>query len=248
MRKTRMIMGMPVTLEIIDPGSEEMFEPVFAYFHAIDHRFSPFKEDSELSALNQGRIGFEKASHEMHEVLALAEKTRLASDGYFDARRPDGKLDPSGIVKGWAIRNAARTLIEAGVENFFVDAGGDIQSHGHNEEGKCWRVGIANPFSLNEIVNVIYPRGAGVATSGSTVRGNHIYDPHAPERPLAEIVSLTVVASDVLEADRFATAAFAMGLRGIYFIESRPGLEAYSIDRHGIATFTSGFEAYTEPC
>jgi len=51
---------------------------------------------------------------------------------------------------------------------------------------------------------------------------------------------MTVVARDVYEADRFATAAFAMGLEGIGFIESIPGLEGYAIDCKGIATMSSG--------
>ena len=51
-----------------------------------------------------------------------------------------------------------------------------------------------------------------------------------------------MIGPDVYEADRFATAAFAMGAHGIQFIERRPGLEGYQIDRNGIATFTSGFE------
>jgi thiamine biosynthesis lipoprotein len=58
-------------------------------------------------------------------------------------------------------------------------------------------------------------------------------------------VSITVIGPDVLEADRFATAAFAMGKGGIAFIENLPGFEGYAIDAQGIATMTSGFGAYT---
>lgn len=47
------------------------------------------------------------------------------------------------------------------------------------------------------------------------------------------------------EADRYATAAFAMGRAGIHFIEDMPGFEGYLIDSDGIATMTSGFEDHT---
>ena len=166
------------------------------------------------------------------------------SDGYFDIKTPAGPLDPSGIVKGWAVLNAARRLAAAGVSSYFVDAGGDIASAGVSETGEPWRVGIRNPFDESKIVKVLVPRGAGVATSGSSVRGAHIYNPHRPDAPLDRIVSLTVIGPDVLEADRFATAAFAMGEAGIGFIERRPGLEGYAIDRDGIATFTGGIDRY----
>ena len=51
----------------------------------------------------------------------------------------------------------------------------------------------------------------------------------------------------MLEADRFATAAFAMGRDGICFIEQTPGLEGYVVDGNGRATLTSGFGAYCAP-
>ena len=72
----------------------------------------------------------------------------------------------------------------------------------------------------------------------------HIYNPHAPEQALGDIVSLTIIGPDVLEADRFATGAFAMGADGIQFIERQAGLEGYAIDAAGIATMTSGFGAF----
>ncbi|TIX91826.1 MAG: FAD:protein FMN transferase, partial [Mesorhizobium sp.] len=96
--------------------------------------------------------------------------------------------------------------------------------------GHDWSVGIRNPFNAQEIVKIVYPRGRGLATSGTYVRGHHIYNPHAIDSPIQDIVSLTVIGADVLEADRFATAAFAMGRDGILFIERTPGLEGYVID------------------
>ena len=133
-----------------------------------------------------------------------------------------------------------------GYSTFYVDAGGDIQSHGVNTKGEKWSVGIRNPFNLKEIVKVIYPRGSGVATSGTYIRGQHIYNPHAPEEVLDDIVSLTVIGPDVLDVDRFSTGAFAMGREGINFIEKLPDFEGYAIDSKGIATLTSGFETYTK--
>ena len=177
-------------------------------------------------------------------MLALAACTKCETNGYFEIRRPDGILDPSGIVKGWAIRNAARLIHSCGARNFFIDAGGDIQAVGKNPEGEDWTIGIRNPFNECEIIKAIAPKGRGVATSGSYVRGRHIYDPHRPGRPIEGIVSVTVIGSDVLEADRFATAAFAMGSAGIGFLEELPAVEGYVVDPHGMATQTSGFGAF----
>lgn len=246
MKETRIIMGMPVTVEIVDPEADASdLEAAFSYFDEVDKRFSPYKSESEVSLINAGRIRGEEYSPEMKEILSLAEKTKEETSGYFNIHQPDGKLDPSGLVKGWAIKNAAELLKKNGWKNFYVEAGGDIQVSGKNAEGQSWSVGIRNPFKPDEIVKVVHLKdGEGMATSGTYARGAHIYNPLNPSEPLNEIVSLTVIGPDVYEADRFATAAFAMGRKGIEFIEKRPELEGYAIHRDGAAIITSAFNKF----
>jgi len=239
------MMGMPITVDL-GGATGDLVGKVFDYFDDVDRRFSTYRADSEISAINRGDIPVCDWSGQMIDVMRIAEQTRRETAGYFDIHRPDGALDPSGIVKGWAIRNAAEIIRRAEVGDFFIEAGGDIQSCGRNASGRDWSVGIRNPFHTDEIVKVVYPRGHGVATSGTYARGQHIYNPRAAHDPISDIVSLTVIGSDVLEADRFATAAFAMGRDGILFIEQTPGLEGYLIDSNRRATPTSGFGAFCQ--
>jgi thiamine biosynthesis lipoprotein len=248
MRETRTIMGMPISLAVLDEGVRQQdLEAVFAEFAAVDAQFSPFKDDSEISRINRGEIAENRFTPRMREIVALCKKTKQETGGYFDIGRPDGTIDPCGMVKGWAIKNAARQLVDMGFSNFCVAAGGDIQCHGRNDEGGEWTVGIRNPFLRNEIVKVLQPKGHGVATSGNYIRGDHIYNPHTGRYGADDIVSLTVIGPDVLEADRYATAAFAMGRKGIHFIEGTPGLEGYEIDSAGMARMTGGLKKYL-PC
>ena len=186
-------------------------------------------------------------SPDMREVFKLSEETRKITNGYFDIRTPEGKYDTSGMVKGWAIFNAAKILQREGLKDFYIDAGGDIQACGMNEKGEPWLVGIRSPFNPEtEIIKVLSIENKGVATSGTYVRGGHICDPHTKAPIESDIVSLTVIGSNVYEADRFATATFAMGKAGIDFIERLDGFEGYSIDKNGTATITSGFENYVK--
>ena len=246
MKQTRTdIMGMPITVEIVGESvPDEHFAAVFAYFEAVDARFSTYKNGSEITRINRGEISKPKQSPEMSEVFALAEKTKEEANGYFDIKNPDGLLDPSGIVKGWAIQKAANLLEKRGVKNFYIDAGGDIEARGVNDENQPWKIGIRNPFKPAEIVKNVQLSNAGIATSGTYIRGFHIYNPRSPETVLDEIVSISVIGPNIYEADRFATAAFAMGRQGILFIESLDGLEGYSIDAYGQATYTSNFNNY----
>ncbi len=248
MKQTRLIMGMPITVEIVDSTAiEKSIEKAFSYFQYIDDTFSTYKPESEISAINRGALKENEYSDDMKTIFALAEETKISTNGYFDIRTQDGSYDPSGIVKGWAIHNVGKLLKDEGYENFYVDAGGDIESHGKNSKGGDWSVGIQNPFNKKEIIKIIYPRGKGVATSGTYIRGDHIHNPKENNTPITEIVSLTVIGPNVYEADRFATGAFAMGKEGVKFIEQLDGFEAYMINKEGIATMTSGFEFYTKP-
>jgi thiamine biosynthesis lipoprotein len=257
-KQTRILMGMPVTVDVVDAAdepvggtsvagnrliSDSVMDEVFDYFTYVDEKFSTYKDASEISRINRGELKIEEASEDMKIIFMLAEQTRAESNGYFDIRH-NGIIDPSGIVKGWAIYNAAEILRKKGFVNFYVDAGGDIQVGGTNHQGEKWRVGIRNPFHMDEIVKILSVTDCGVATSGTYVRGQHIYNPKNNGQAITDILSLTVIGPDVYEADRFATAAFAMGRAGIDFIESLPGFEGYMIDKDRQATYTTGFSRY----
>jgi len=237
-------MGMPVTLDLVD-GSANDLEAAFARFVEVDEAFSTYKPQSEIERAKRGDILPPDYSDELRQILELAEQTKRESDGYFDIG-PFEHCDPSGIVKGWAVRGVANLLKERGVRSFYVEAGGDIQLAGSGPAPIGWTVGIRNPFNDQEIVKSLSLTDKGVATSGTYARGEHIYNPKTGT-PVTEIVGLTIIGPDIYEADRFATAAFAMGKAGISFIEHRPGLEGYMIDTEGMATYTSGFNQYVTP-
>lgn len=234
-------MGMPVTAKLVD-GSPELLQQVFAYFREVDARYSTYKPNSEISQINAG-LPKSKWSREMRQVLKLCEQTKQQTGGYFNIKH-GGLLDPSGLVKGWAIKNAADILLRHGQSDFYIEAGGDIQTHGYNQHSEPWIIGIRSPFNRNQIVKTVRVTDEGVATSGTYIRGQHVYNPLSPSKPPVGILSLTVIGPNIYEADRFATAAFAMGKQGINFIDSLDGFEGYLIDANGVATLTRNFGRY----
>lgn len=244
MKDLRLIMGMPIIVEVVDPTVSQFdLDDIFDYFDYVDHKFSTYKDDSEVSLMNAGKLPPAEYSDDLRLVLTLAAVTKQETNGFFDIYH-NGKCDPSGIVKGWSIFNAAKLLETKGFKNFYVDAGGDIQANGLNQAGEPWRVGIRHPFQQNALVKVLAISNLGVATSGTYLRGQHIYNPQQPDKPLTDIVSLTVIGPDVYEADRMATAAFAMGREGLKFIAGLSGFEGYLIDKDGQATMTDGFNEF----
>jgi thiamine biosynthesis lipoprotein len=241
-KQTKIIMGMPITVEIIDSGNDNIFKEIFNYFRAVDQRFSPYKKDSELSKINKG-LDQTKWSNQMKQIMELCQETKELSNGYFDIKN-ESKLDPSGLVKGWSIYQASKMLLKANIANFYVEAGGDIEVHGDYINQTGFKIGIRNPFKTDEIVKTVLLKNKGIATSGTYIRGDHIYNPKQNYKSVREIVSLTVIGPNVYEADRFATSAYAMGIDGINFIEKMDGFEGYMINPEGLATYTTNFERY----
>jgi thiamine biosynthesis lipoprotein len=180
MKKTEIIMGMPATLLVVDAVvNESVFEKAFSYFRYVDETFSTYKTESEITRINNGLLSEDGYSHDMKEIFSLSEETKKLTNGYFDIVSPNGKIDPSGIVKGWAVYNAAKILEDLGCENFYVDVAGDTEVRGRSSLGELWKVGIRDPFTKGlDVVKTLYVQDKGVATSGTYVRGLHIYNPH----------------------------------------------------------------------
>ena len=240
-RRVEQIMGTAIGIDVRGQGlPDAAIDDAFALLRDIDARFSTYRPDSEVSRLIRGELDeADGLSAELRAVLGLCEDLRRTSDGYFDIRRhrPDGRPDPTGLVKGWAIEEAAFRLDEAGARDFAINAGGDIVASGEPEPGRPWRVGIRHPEQADRVAAVLGIRDLAVATSGAYERGDHIIDPH-DGRPARDLLSLTVVGPSLTYADAYATAAFAMGSAGPAWVHGHPGYGAYAIgaDRRAVWT------------
>ena len=201
-----------------------------AWLHEVDARFSPYRPDSDVSLLADGTLTERDAHPDVRAVLAMCEALRVDSDGAFDARRwaTDGRLDPSGLVKGWAVQRAADELEAAGARDFAIDAGGDVVARGEPEAGRAWRVGIRHPSIVDRVAAVLAISDLAVATSATYERGAHIRDPRSGE-PAVGLQSLTVVGPSLTWADAYATTAFVLGLEGLAWVADHAGYGALAI-------------------
>ncbi len=239
-------MGMPITIDVRDAAVlERTFEEVFDELVRIDRLFSPFLADSAVSRINAGTLRPGEAGPLIAEVIARCRGYEVETGGYFSAWA-GGRFDPSGLVKGWALARACAILDLHGHRDYFVDGAGDVRTRGESEPGTPWRVGVRHPVERDKVVRVVVASDLAVATSGTYEKGAHIVDPHTG-RPATALVSLTVVGPDIVAADVYATAAFAMGLAGLAFVEGRPGYEAYAIEPTLRGSWTTGFDALCAP-
>jgi thiamine biosynthesis lipoprotein len=218
-------MGIPMSVDVRCPwlGPDTVADAIrqaFTILRGDDQRFSPFRDDSELSRVNRGELHLDEASTQLHEVLAIGMEMQQASAGAFSCRSPAGLLDTNGVVKGWSVDRAARSLLAAGLTTFCFNAGGDVVVRGEPEPGRGWQVGVRSPDSPTAMAAVLAVRDRAVATSGSYERGKHIWDGRTG-RPASGLSSVTVLAEDLTRADVLATTVCALGPTGVRWAAER---------------------------
>ncbi|MFC7893820.1 FAD:protein FMN transferase [Streptomyces sp. NPDC057381] len=218
-----------------------------AELRRADEVFSTYREGSEVSRLARGELTVDACVPEVAEVLELAAEAERVSDGWFSPSYR-GRLDPTGIVKGWAVERAARRVAAAGAVGVSVNGGGDVQLLGTPGAGRPWRVGVSDPLRPGGLAAVVSAAGAAelaVATSGTAERGTHIVDPRTGRPAVTDLVSVTVVAARLTWADCWATAAFAMGAReGLRWLESLDGVEGLLVAAGGGVRCTGGLAGW----
>lgn len=229
-------MGTDVQLLVDGPG--DGFAAAEAELHRLESLLTRFRE-SELTRLN--RDGAIDAGHDLLRVVMLALDARERTGGLFDPTvhdavvsagydrtfaelgdaspgpphrcggtvrvtgsrielEPGARLDLGGIAKGYAAECAAQLLALTGP--CLVNAGGDIAVR-----GGAWPVGVEDAtIELSE---------GGLATSGRDRRrwrgGHHLIDPRTGAPAHTDLLRVTVLAADAVEAEVAATACFLGG-------------------------------------
>ena len=233
-------MGTVFTIDIRDAGAwAEAIGEAVAWLHHVDAVFSTWKDGSDISRIRRDELAVEDADPDVAPVLALCEAVELETAGWFTAFA-GGELDPTGLVKGWAIERASRLLRAHGSGNHTVNGGGDIQLAGEAAAGRPWTVGISDPLDPSRLVTTVTGRDFAVATSGVAERGAHIVNPHTGA-PAEDLAAVTVVGRSLTRVDAYATAAFAMGPDALRWIEAVPGHGAFVVFPDGTAACTSRF-------
>ena len=231
--RVEQIMGTAIGIDVRDQFvPTTVVDEAFASLRRADAQFSTYKPDSEVSRLGRREVALDQCSLELRQIMVLAEQVRVDSHGHFDVRRdgPDGGVDPSGVVKGWEVEEAAWILDAAGARNYAINAGGDILVRGEPRSGEPWRIGIRHPLQADAVAHVLELRGGAVATSGAYERGEHISNPLNATAP-RDWLSLTVVGPSLSHADAYATAGFAMGREGLDWVNRHTGYRAYGMVR-----------------
>lgn len=232
----------------VSPAIEE----AVAVLHEADRIFSLYKPESPLSKLARGETSVAQCPEVVDEVWNLCEKWNMETEGWFNAFTLQNTFDPSGLVKTWAAEKSALVLEKNGINDFALNAGGDIRLSQGIESGFAKRIGVSRPITISSpsagVLTVVDLNETGfraVASSGTAERGEHIWNPKTNSWA-NELAQVTVVAKDLVTADVWATAIFAAGEQGLALAAKHReeySFEVLIVDAMSELTATTGFQS-----
>jgi thiamine biosynthesis lipoprotein len=230
-RHVEYVMGTAMSFDIrvrdvpdVTSGIREAMIEAMNRLHRVDALFSTYRESSQVIRLARGELRLAQCDPLLWDVMRLCEEAHARTDGWFSAYH-NGFFDPTGLVKGWAVERAARMIMEAGASAVCANGGGDIQLF-----GGPWRIGISDPLAPGEVVAIVDSDSElAIATSGPAERGCHILDPRTHRPPSTSLVSFSVVARKLTDADVLATAGYAMGDQAPSWFSVVPDVGAFAV-------------------
>jgi len=160
-------------------------------------------------------------------------------------------LDFGGVAKGWAAHQTVERLKKYGPT--VMNAAGDIAISGALASGDAWKIGVRNPFEQETDFETLKLKGCGVATSGRDRRRwnkngllrHHIIDPYTGQPAETDVMTATIVAPTVMEAEATAKAVLILGGEdGLKWIESDPTLAGIIVLENGKTFYSQRIRKY----
>ncbi|MBV9950042.1 MAG: FAD:protein FMN transferase, partial [Myxococcales bacterium] len=154
---------------------------------------------------------------------------------------PHVRIGLGGIAKGYAVDQASKVLSDWGLPAFYVQAGGDLYTHGTKPDGTPWRAGIRDPRGPEgDYFAMMVVEDHAFSTAGDYERSymvdgkryHHIIDPRTGY-PATASRSVTIWAPTAFLADAIDDAVFILGPeKGLALVESLDGVGAVVVDAH----------------
>ncbi|MCR4780438.1 MAG: FAD:protein FMN transferase [Ruminiclostridium sp.] len=187
---------------------------------------------------------------ELAAALGMTGYGSVSVNGGTVSVPPGRMLDLGACAKGYASGEMLKAMSELGITSALVNIGGNVHALGSKPDGTDWTVGIADPFSPNELLGKLKISGCAVVTSGGYQRyfkddaGNvyiHIIDPATGRPADSGLVSVTVIGGDGLLCDALSTALFVMGReRAEAYLRGHGGFDMILVTDGGVIAVTEG--------
>lgn len=199
-------------------------------------------------------IGFDKGSPHLpnsQKIKDALEKTGWKKIKLIEpnilVKPKEIELSFNACIPGYAADRAAQILNGKGINDFLINAGGEIFA-----KGKNWKIGIQHPRNNNELIHSISINNISVSTSGDYrqyfkkdgKRYSHIFNP-ITGMPANELESVTIIAKEAITSDALSTAVFVLGKnKGMDLVNKLNNVECLIVDTAGVVHLSYGFENF----
>ena len=155
--------------------------------------------------------------------LVGMDKVITSTSGEMTKSVPNLRVDVSSIAQGYTVRKLATILEQAGVTNYLVEVGGELQVRGKKPAGQPWKVAIEKPLPgdqrLHKIIEVVQDQPLAIMTSGTYrhyfdadgQRFSHVLDARVGAPVRHHTVSTTVLIDNATFGDAWSTAFLCLG-------------------------------------
>ena len=200
-------------------------------------------------------------SLKIDSLMLLVGLNKVHIDGHkIIKENPNAFIDFNAIAKGYGVDVISEFLESQKITNYIVEIGGELRAKGLNiEKDKPWKVGVEMPHfdGTQSIISAISLKDEAMATSGTYRKfkldeaGNrysHIIDTNTGYPSKTSLLSISVIASNCMMADGYATAFKSMGIEKVQaFLENHKELKVFLIFENDKNEFeTLGLNGFPE--
>jgi thiamine biosynthesis lipoprotein len=209
----------------IDPRTGAVLERAMEAFAHTEGLFNPCLGSILISlgydrSFEQIDVSGQHATDVSRPVLTNArdDMYRLSRDKTRVYLNSPHLIDLGGIGKSYIVNEGAKFLVEKGVEQFTINAGGDMICQGKNDTIP-WSVGIDNPFDAVHPIMTLDVESMAVATSATYKRRwhhhgqmhHHLIDPSTGAPARSDVMSCTIVHPNLIAAEVLAKTCLLLG-------------------------------------
>ena len=201
---------------------------------------------------NQKKAQNSKKSSFLQKILGKNSKNNSKQDKEMESFELDienssvllnAPIEFGGLGKGYALDKMIEICREEKLNNFLINAGGDLYAKSTNKMG--FEIYLEDPENTKQSIGTINVDNFALASTSANRRKwksvHHIIDPNN-NRPANNMLASYVKANSGIDADAYATALFVLGFEKAQEVISKLQIEALIISKNNQIWKTKNFK------
>ncbi|WP_426142655.1 FAD:protein FMN transferase [Pseudomonas sp. DWP3-1-2] len=190
----------------------------------------------------QSRVEHVPSADQLARARLLVGQQHLRIEGQRLCKDAAVQIDFSSIAAGYAVERIGARLQALGIDDYLVQATGELKAVGKKADGSPWRIALEEPRDDQQVAQrVIALNGYGVSTSGD-YRNYYLREGHRYSHTLDALTgapvehalaSVTVIHPSTLMADGLSTVLLILGPERGWDYAEQHDIAAFFVIRDG---------------